>query len=353
MNRTCVLVVALAIAPACVLGAEGTVDTGPDTAEPGSIAAIAEFTSEPRFLNDWVAYVPASDSVASPADFLGHVIGAPGELTRPEKVAEYARNLAASSPRVHVETIGESEEGRDIVLLAIADEAGIRELDRLKSAAAALADPRNTSPAEAKDIVESARPAYYFNCNLHADETGSGEMCMELAYRLAVSEQPMIQSIRKNLLVLINPVSEPDGRAKVTDWFYRYLKGKTDFDALPRQSPPYWGRYVFVDINRDAHQRAFAATRAVHKMYLRLLPGRRARPARGDPPALELERDGSVQPASRSHRDVALARTEFPRNDDDERDGHARRVDVEFRRGIRPPLSRFRGDQSQRDRPRL
>ena len=272
MNRTCVLVVALAIAPGCVLAAEATLDTGPDVAEPGSIAAIAEFTSEPRFLNDWIAYVPASDSVTSPVEFLGHIIGAPGELTRPEKVAEYARSLAASSPRVHVETIGESEEGRDIVLLAIADEAGIRELDRLKSAAAALADPRRTSPAEAKAIVESARPAYYFNCNLHADETGSGEMCMELAYRLAVSEQPMIRSIRENLLVLINPVSEPDGRAKVTDWFYRYLKGKTDFDALPRQSPPYWGRYVFVDINRDAHQRAFAATRAVHKMYFDFYP---------------------------------------------------------------------------------
>ncbi len=272
MNRICVLVVALSGAPGRVLGADVAVDTGPDSAEPGSIAAIAEFTSEPRFLNDWVDYVPASDSVVSPNEFLGHVVGAPGELTHPEKVAEYARNLAASSPRVHVEKIGESEEGRDIVLLTIADEAGIRELDRLKSAAAALADPRQTSPAEAKAIVESARPAYYFNCNLHADETGSGEMCMELAYRLAVSEQPMIRSIRENLLVLINPASEPDGRAKVTDWFYQYLKGKTDFDALPRQSPPYWGRYVFVDINRDAHQRAFAATRAVHKMYFDYYP---------------------------------------------------------------------------------
>ena len=77
---------------------------------------------------------------------------------------------------------------------------------------------------------------------------------MELAYRLAVSEQPMIQQIRRNVLVLINPVSEPDGHEKMVDWFYRYLKGRTDYDNLPRQSPPYWGRYVYVDINRDAHQ---------------------------------------------------------------------------------------------------
>ena len=64
---------------------------------------------------------------------------------------------------------------------------------------------------------------------------------MELAYRLAVSEQPMIRDIRKNVVVLINPVSEPDGRDKVVDWFYRYLKGKTDYENLPRQSPPVLG----------------------------------------------------------------------------------------------------------------
>ncbi len=272
MNTNLAVLLALAIAPGHLVGAEATVDTGPDVAEPGSIAAIAESTSEPRFLSPWVAYVPASESVTSPDEFLGHVVGAPGELTRPATIVEYARKLAADSPRVHVETIGVSEEGRDIVLLAIADEAGIRELDRLKSAAAALADPRRTSPAQAKTLFDSARPAYYFNCNLHADETGSGEMCMELAYRLAVSEQPMMRAIRENLLVLVNPVSEPDGRAKVTDWFYRYLKGRKDYDALPRQSPPYWSRYVFVDINRDAHQRAFAATRAVHKMYFDYYP---------------------------------------------------------------------------------
>jgi hypothetical protein len=272
MQTKLALLLSLILVPGPLFPAEDAVDTGPDAAEPGSIAAIAEFTSEPRFLSPWVAYVPASETVESPGEFLGHVIGAAGELTHPERTVAYARRLAANSPRVHVETIGVSEEGRDIVLLAIADEAGIRDLDRLKSAAAALADPRRTSPAEAKALFESARPAYYFNCNLHADETGSGEMCMELAYRLAVSEQPMIRAIRENLLVLINPVSEPDGRAKVTDWFYQYLKGKTDFDALPRQSPPYWGRYVFVDINRDAHQRAFAATRAVHKMYFDYYP---------------------------------------------------------------------------------
>ncbi|HKO04451.1 MAG TPA: hypothetical protein VJW51_06865, partial [Candidatus Acidoferrales bacterium] len=82
-----------------------------------------------------------------------------------------------------------------------------------------------------------------------------------------VSEQPMIQRIREQLVVLINPVSNPDGRDKVVEWFYRYLKGKNVRDTLPRMSPPYWGKYVFVDINRDAHQQTMETTKAVHRMF--------------------------------------------------------------------------------------
>jgi hypothetical protein len=272
MIRTSFLITFLATAFLPIMASGQERDFSPDSAEPGSANAIAEYTSEPRFLSPWVSYVPASDSIPSPTAFLGHVIGAPGELTHPEKIVEYVRAVAATSSRVQVETIGVSEEGRDIVLVVVADEEGIRDLDRLKAASAALADPRQTSPQRAEEIIAAARPAYYFNCNLHADESGSGEMCMELVYRLAVSEQPMIKAIRENLLVLINPVAEPDGRDKFTDWFYLYLKGKTDFDALPRQSPPYWGRYVMVDINRDAHQKLFAATRAASRMFFEYHP---------------------------------------------------------------------------------
>ena len=85
-------------------------------------------------------------------------MGAPGELLGTEKTYAYARALAAASPRVRVFTIGHSEEGRDILMLAIADEAGIRDLDRLKAATAALADPRRTDEAAADKLIAASRP---------------------------------------------------------------------------------------------------------------------------------------------------------------------------------------------------
>jgi Zinc carboxypeptidase len=239
----------------------------PDTAEPGSVEEIARATTQTRFLSPWVSYLPASNGAVSPRAFLHRIPGAPGEFVDSATTYAYFRALAASSPRVRLFTIGRSEEGRDIVLLAIADEAGIRDLERLKSATAALADPRVTDAAAAEKIIPTARPIYYFNAGLHSDETGSTESVLELAYRLAVSEQPMIQRIRERVVVLINPVASPDGRDKQVQWFYRYLKGKTDFASLPRQAPPYWSHYAFVDINRDAHQAVHETTRAVFRMF--------------------------------------------------------------------------------------
>ena len=239
----------------------------PDTPEPGSVEAIAAATGDKRFLSPWVSYLPQSATVPSPLHSLGRIAGAPGEFVDSAKAYAYCRALAAASPRVRVFTIGHSEEGREILLVAIADEAGIRDLDRLKNATSALADPRRTDPAAAERVIQNARPIYYFNAALHSDETGSTEAMLEMAYRLAVSEQPMIQRIRQNLVVLINPVSNPDGRDKMVEWFYRYLKGKTDRDTLPRQSPPYWSKYAFVDINRDTHQQTHETTKAVHRMF--------------------------------------------------------------------------------------
>ena len=115
--------------------------------------------------------------------------------------------------------------------------------------------------ARKAQIIEGARPIYYFNAALHSDETGSTESTLELAYRLAVSEQPMIRRIRQHLVVLINPVSNPDGRDKQVEWFYRYLKGKTDRDTLPRQAPPSAGRTA----RQPARPARWSAGRSGHR----------------------------------------------------------------------------------------
>ena len=89
---------------------------------------------------------------------------------------------------------------------------------------------------------------YYVVSGMHSPETGGPEMLIELAYRLLVEESPFIQNIRNNVITMITPVLEVDGREKQVDT-YRFNKARAQGDA--RLPLIYWGKYVAHDNNRD------------------------------------------------------------------------------------------------------
>ena len=91
---------------------------------------IKEYLQDPRISTELVDHLPASATVPTPLKFLGRIVGTPGELTYAKDIHRYFDALDAASERVKVWRIGKSEEGRDMVLLAVADEATIRDLDR-------------------------------------------------------------------------------------------------------------------------------------------------------------------------------------------------------------------------------
>lgn len=233
---------------------------------------VREATTDARFLPATVATLPASASVPSPRAYFGTIIGAPGVMHRTADIYGYFRALAKTSPRVHVESVGRSEEGRELLLATVASEATIRDLDRYRAALAALADPRATDAARREAVVATAKPVYYINAGLHSPEMGSPEMVMELAYRLATSDDPMIRKIRERVIVLINPASEPDGRDKQVDWYSRFTKGRPDFDDGFPRTTPYWGRYAEHDNNRDGVQLSQALSRVIAETFYRWHP---------------------------------------------------------------------------------
>ncbi|MBI3207817.1 MAG: hypothetical protein HYZ37_02825 [Candidatus Solibacter usitatus] len=212
--------------------------------------SVKQWTTKPEFSSPLVDHLPKVSGIPSPKDVLGYHVGAPNKLTAYPKLLSYYRALAAASKRVRIVDTGKTDEGRDCVVVMISNEANIRNLDRTREGLAKLADPRNTSEAEARKIIAGIRPIYHLMGGLHSTETGPPEMLMELAYRLVTEDSDLIRKIRDNVIVSITPAAEPDGRDRVVDWYYAYgIEQKTEDERLP--GPPYWGKYVFHDNNRD------------------------------------------------------------------------------------------------------
>src|SRR6478609_3121321 len=169
---------------------------------------IREYTTAPYFNSPLTDYLPASSDVPTPKAVLGDVSGAPGKLPYAEDVYKYMRMLERASPRVKVFSIGTTEEGREMIAVAVASEKLLERLEENRARLTKLADPRtiNMDENEADRLVADSFPIYYITGTIHSPETGSPTALMELAYRLAVDDSAYVKSIRDNLVTLITPV---------------------------------------------------------------------------------------------------------------------------------------------------
>src|ERR1700732_734351 len=132
-----------------------------------------EYTTEPFFNSPLTDYLPASKTVPTPKAVLGDIAGAPGKLPYAEEVYDYMRRLEKASPRVKVYSIGRTEEGREMIAVAIASDAIIGKLEENAARLSKLADPRsiNMDDAQAEKLLDGAKPVYYITGTIHSPET--------------------------------------------------------------------------------------------------------------------------------------------------------------------------------------
>jgi len=235
-------------------------------------AKIRELTptdSRWKFTTELVDHLPASATVPTPLKVLGYVPGTIGRLSRTEDLNRYFRAVAAASPRVKVFSLGMSEEGREMIIAAVADENTIKRLDDYRNMAVRLADPRGESDAERTRLIHEAKPIYWLTGTIHAPETGSPEMLMELLYRLAVEESPYIQRIRNNVITLITPATEVDGRNRIIDIIEEEKQLKLGRGGIPTV---YWGKYIAHDNNRDGLMMSIKLTQNVNAGFMQWRP---------------------------------------------------------------------------------
>ncbi|HVP89603.1 MAG TPA: hypothetical protein VMS75_00145, partial [Terriglobales bacterium] len=161
---------AVLVALTVVLSASGAPQAAPQatsvTAAPQAVdkdytAKVLEYTTEKFFLTELVDHLPASDTVPTPLKVLGHIVGAPDILDHSADIYKYFRALAAATPRVQVWTLGPTDEGREMIIVAVTSEDNMARLGRLKEIMARLADPRSLKDEDAAKLVAEGLPVYW------------------------------------------------------------------------------------------------------------------------------------------------------------------------------------------------
>ncbi len=259
--------------------------------DPSFTKSYREWLPNLKLGSPLVDHLPLVAGIPTPKDILGYHVGAPKQLTYYADQLRYYRALAAATPRVRVETIGRSDEGRELVVVWVSSDANMAAMAANRQNLAKIADPRGRSEADIADLIRTTKPHYHFMGGLHSGETGPSEMLMELVYRLATETSPVIAQIRNNLYVSITPVADADGRDRNVDWFFRNLenglsKPLPPLDSAARAaaaasttpapsrlvpSVPYWGRYAYHDNNRDINL-VLVQMRAIADWYFTAYP---------------------------------------------------------------------------------
>jgi hypothetical protein len=269
----------LLAAPLAVTAQQRSLDTRDPNQkqDPTYEQSVREWLANPRHSSPLVDHLPLAPGIPTPRDVLGYHVGAPRILTHYEKQLAYYRALEKASPRVKVETIGRSDEGRELVVVWISSDANMQQLAENRKNLARIADPRGMTDAQVKTLLAQTKPHYHLMGGLHSGETGPSETLMELAYRLTAETSPIINQIREQLYVSITPAADADGRDRNVDWFLRNQSMARPVASVPAAPAalggplPYWGKYVYHDNNRDINIK-LVQMRAIVDWYFTAFP---------------------------------------------------------------------------------
>jgi hypothetical protein len=197
-----------------------------------------------------LASVALRAQVPTPEQFFGFKMGTDTKLARYDRIVEYCQKVAETSGRVRVRNMGQTTLGAPFILVTIASEDTIKNLDHYQALEKKLyfQDGAPTD-AERDEIMKSGKSVVLITSNIHSTEIGSSQHDVDLVYKLATDNSPRIQKILENDILLLVPSLNPDGQMMVTDWYNKYLG--TPYEAA--NLPFLYHHYVGHDDNRDEY----------------------------------------------------------------------------------------------------
>ncbi len=189
----------------------------------------------------------AQQAVTSPESAFGFKLGTDRKLADWNQLTAYYKKLSTESHRIRYEELGKSTEGRPFIAVTISAPENLAHLDHYLDIQRRLADPRITSPEEARKLIAEGKTIIAVTANIHSTEIASSQSVAQFAYELATENTPRVQSILHNVIIVLVPSQNPDGEQLVVDWYKKYLG--TPYEGTP--PVVIWHHYTGHDDNRD------------------------------------------------------------------------------------------------------
>ncbi len=208
-------------------------------------------------------------TVPTPVSVLGHNPGDDYYLATYEEEIQYFHALAAHSDRIRMFTVGKTTEGRNIEVAVISSPANLAQLDEWKADTKRLSMADGLDDASAKALAQKARVIIHIDGGLHANEVAGPQHSMVLAYKLlSAQNDPQVDRILNNVVLLLYPTLNPDGQDMVVSWYRKNLG--TQYEVSPM--PWLFQDYVGHDNNRDGYMLNMKESQVVAKTELEYSP---------------------------------------------------------------------------------
>ena len=205
----------------------------------------------------------------TPASVLGHTPGDDFYLANYEDAVKYFHALAAASDRMKMFTVGKTSQGRDIEVGVISSPQNLARLDEYKKDARRLATADNLNDEQAHQLARDAKVIVHIDGGLHSSEVAGGQHSIALAYKLvSAKDDPEIDAILNNVILVLWPTLNPDGQDMVVSW-YRQNVG-TKYEVAPM--PWLYQEYVGHDNNRDGYMMNMKEEQVVTRAELEYSP---------------------------------------------------------------------------------
>ncbi len=188
-----------------------------------------------------------NQSIKSPAQWLGHPLGADRELADWDSIVAYSHHLSEQSDRVDVVELGRSTLGKPFIVVILGSAESVAERDHLQELVRQLYTVAETDSIRARELARQGKVIVALSLGLHAIEVGASQASMEIMYEFATRDDARMRSILDNCLVLMVPSMNPDGLDIVADWYAKTVGTEAE------GSPPPWlyHHYAGHDNNRD------------------------------------------------------------------------------------------------------